>query len=248
MSELLDAHRRTRLNRENLDFFIQSISKFLNLPISKFKDYFLKKYANKKIIPLKPILDSSNRGFLEIVDARRSVIKFSPHEIDLSKVKKILRTSFFLNRPDQLKTTLPTAGGLCSPELYFLSINIVGLEKGFYHYDAENFNFELIKLLDEADATAIFPDWTSRIKNSSGIFIISAKHKLLSKKYQFRALRLMYLDVGHLMMSLWFSIVNEGLCGTSYGGGIDLEIERVLEIHDDVEVYVGSVVFGLNPT
>lgn len=187
---------------------------------------------------------------MTLIDAlahRKSSRKFSEDALDLQKLGQLLGLSNGLrnkvgNANDGGRNA-PSAGSLCSCEMYVLALNVADLEKGIYHYDVRAHGLKKIKLGD-------FKEWSKRMLllqselcDSAALIFLASNQGRLRSKYGPRAYRLGLLDAGHVSENIYLVSAALNLSVTATGGFIDDEINHSLGLDgvDDCVVLVLAV-------
>jgi SagB-type dehydrogenase family enzyme len=140
----------------------------------------------------------------------------------------------------------PAAGSAYELELYLAVSNCEGLERGFYHYDADRHALVAIDArVPEFDALLHSAEYAMDTQAPPQILImIAARFDRISWKYSAIAYALILKDVGVLIQSLYMTATEMGLGGCAIGtGNIDLFAKITgLDIH--VEGPVGQFALG----
>jgi hypothetical protein len=107
-----------------------------------------KTYPNaiKQIELPKPDFDKTI-DFWRVIRNRHSTRKFTKEPLSLMDLSLLLFGMSGLNRvfPQFAFRTVPSAGGLYPIEIYLVVNNIISLEKGVYHYNAQKHSLDLLK-------------------------------------------------------------------------------------------------------
>ncbi len=150
--------------------------------------------------------------------------------------------------PDIAYTTrpYPAAGSAYELELYLNVANCDGLERGFYHYDADR--HALVKIdahEQELDAQLGSAEFAMDATNSTQVLItIAARFNRISWKYSSIAYSLILKDVGVLLQTLYLTATDMGLGGCAIGtSNIDL-FAKMTGIDFHVEGPVGQFALG----
>jgi SagB-type dehydrogenase family enzyme len=150
--------------------------------------------------------------------------------------------------PDITYTTrpYPAAGSAYELELYLNVANCEGLERGFYHYDADRHALVAIDAHEQAlDAQLGAAEFAMDAPNSTQILItIAARFSRISWKYSSIAYSLILKDVGVLLQTLYLTAADMGLGGCAIGtSNIDL-FAKMTGIDFHVEGPVGQFALG----
>ena len=138
------------------------------------------------------------------------------------------------------------AGSAYELELYLAVSNCEGLERGYYHYDADRHALVAIDArAPELDALLHSAEYAMDAPGPPQILLtIAARFDRISWKYSAIAYALILKDVGVLIQSLYMTATEMGLGGCAIGtGNIDLFAKiSGLDIH--VEGPVGQFALG----
>ena len=140
----------------------------------------------------------------------------------------------------------PAAGSAYELELYITVANCAGLERGFYHYDAERHALVPIAVRpQEIDATLASAEFAMDAPGAPQMLItIAARFGRMSWKYSAIAYALILKDVGVLIQTLYMMATGMGLGGCAIGiSNIDL-FAKMTGIDFHVEGPVGQFALG----
>ena len=140
----------------------------------------------------------------------------------------------------------PSAGSAYELELYLAVANCAGLERGFYHYDADRHALVPISgpthQLDAQLAAAEFAMDAPAIPQI--LITIAARFDRISWKYSSIAYALILKDVGVLIQTLYLMATDMGLGGCAIGS-IDIDLfAKMTGIEFHVEGPVGQFALG----
>jgi SagB-type dehydrogenase family enzyme len=140
----------------------------------------------------------------------------------------------------------PAAGSAYELELYLTVGNCEGLERGFYHYDADRHALVPIRVRPhEIDAALASAEFAMDAAGAPQVLItIAARFGRISWKYSSIAYALILRDVGVLTQTLYLMATDLGLGGCAIGtSNIDLFAKMTgLDFH--VEGPVGQFALG----
>jgi SagB-type dehydrogenase family enzyme len=150
--------------------------------------------------------------------------------------------------PDIAYTTrpYPAAGSAYELELYLNVANCAGLERGFYHYDADRHTLVKIDAHEqELEAQLGAAEFAMDATNSTQVLItIAARFSRISWKYSSIAYSLILKDVGVLLQTLYLTATDMDLGGCAIGTtNIDL-FAKMTGIDFHVEGPVGQFALG----
>jgi SagB-type dehydrogenase family enzyme len=140
----------------------------------------------------------------------------------------------------------PSGGSAYELELYLTVANCEGLERGFYHYDADRHALVPIEVRShEFDALLASAQFAMDAPAPPQILItIAARFDRVSWKYSSIAYSLILKDVGVLIQTLYMMATDMGLAGCAIGtNNIDL-FAKMTGIEFHVEGPVGQFAIG----
>jgi SagB-type dehydrogenase family enzyme len=150
--------------------------------------------------------------------------------------------------PDIAYTTrpYPAAGSAYELELYLAVANCKGLERGFYHYDAEQ--HALVPIAARARELELLLQGASYAMDAAAppqiLITIAARFNRISWKYSSIAYSLVLKDVGVLIQTLYLMAADMGLGGCAIGtSNIDL-FAKMTGIEFHIEGPVGQFALG----
>jgi SagB-type dehydrogenase family enzyme len=150
--------------------------------------------------------------------------------------------------PDLAYTTrpYPAAGSAYELELYLAVANCKGLERGFYHYDAEQ--HALVPIAARARELELLLQGASYAMDAAAppqiLITIAARFNRISWKYSSIAYSLVLKDVGVLIQTLYLMAADMGLGGCAIGtSNIDL-FAKMTGIEFHIEGPVGQFALG----
>jgi putative peptide maturation dehydrogenase len=157
--------------------------------------------------------------------ARRTTRSFDPaHPLPLEQLAIVVQQVFGAHGYAEtdggeivtMKRTSPSAGGLHPIEAYPLVTNVVGLDAGLYHYDAERHVLELLERLEPGAAGALATQFVcgqTYFGSAHVLFLLAARFKRNYWKYRRhqKAYASILLDAGHLSQTLYLVATELGL-------------------------------------
>ncbi len=208
------------------------------------------------IIPLeRPPANDSGTGspsLTETLENRRS--RYGVEPLDLASLGEFLyRTCRVTGQKKTddgdllLKKLHPSGGSFHSLEVYVVPRRCPGLSGGLYHYRALEHALtpvaddgpEVEELLREAQqATGVLPDLPSVL------FIISARFRRVSRKYQSLAYRIILKEVGALFQTMYLVATAMELSPCALGSGDSDRFARVTGTDYYRETSVGEFILG----
>jgi SagB-type dehydrogenase family enzyme len=205
--------------------------------------------------------DETNSPYVKLLRERHSVRDFDDHEpITLAELAHFLESTARVQSkwttkleldgggPDIDNTTrpYPGAGSAYELEFYLAVTNCKGLERGFYHYDADRHALVPIAVrAQELDAQFQGAAYAMDVPAPPQVLItIAARFNRISWKYASIAYALILKDVGVLIQTLYMMATDMGLGGCAIGTcNIDL-FAKMTGIDFHIEGPVGQFALG----
>lgn len=215
---------------------------------SSFKDY----RGHPRLTLPEPFSGAADQpvSFVSTLFRRRSHRVFSPVPLSIDQLSTILfatwgATAERLNTIGVdvfLRKTSPSGGSLHVAEVYVLVLNVQSCPSGVYHYSVRDHELEL---LDAEDPQAwITPACGDQVwvADAAALFLSTAVLERSAFKYRFpRALRNIWLDIGHLSQTFCLTATSMNLAPFSIGAlrdevfetklGLDFQREPVLFVN-----------------
>lgn len=191
---------------------------------------------------------------------RRSKRSFSDKPVTIDELSEIMYYSSGITGSNELSIagdeieqefrSYPSGGGLFPVEIYLVMTQDSPIGTGVFHYDpTEHY---LTKIVDSDtysdDISSYFSTDSVDIDEASMIVILTAVFERIRAKYGPRSYRYVLQESGHLAQNLLLITTALGLAGVPVGGFYDDHIEDLLDINNDLESPVYSVVIGRGDT
>jgi SagB-type dehydrogenase family enzyme len=176
----------------------------------------------------------------ELILKRRSNKPRSDVPISLEDLSHLLQFSYGVTgtvRDKKYQVDLPvraapSGGGLYPIDLYFLSRNIEGVEKGIYYYNPHEHSInKVLDLENEEYLSFIGGASQSELKASSIMFLLVGNFPRNQWKYRERGYRIVHLDCGHLSQTLLLNAVNLQMVAKPIMGFVDDYFNELLNIN-----------------
>ena len=205
-----------------------------------------KDYPKSKKIELPAVLCPNDYAFYNAVKKRRSIRKFTDAPISTESLSYLLWASTGISREENgcEFRTAPSAGALYPIETYLCINNVEGLEPGIYHYSIKNHQLEVLRTGDFAiDSARAALDQRMCIE-AAVVFVWTAIFQRSKWKYDQRAYRYVYLDVGHMAENLALAAVSIGLGSCHIAAIYDDEANSLVGVDGTEESVVYMTVVG----
>ncbi len=190
---------------------------------------------------------------------RRSVNQFTGDAVGMDYLATIARCARGISDTATAKlqegleiklnfSTISSAGHLYPVDIYFLVLNIKGLEQGIYHY-AEQTDM-LIKTGNKEQASEIL-DTFVRAKNEimytrCNYICLFAAHPWKSmSKYGNRGLRFVLQEIGAISQNIHLANVCLGLASTDWGGYYENEVNQLMGFDGINQTILHMVLAGI---
>lgn len=205
----------------------------------------LKTYLDAPKISL-PDPDFSPKASLwECLARRRSLRDYKPRHLSLKDLSSLLwaiqgitltSTRFFYR-------TAPSAGALYPIETYLMINRVEGVEKGVYHFDVTSAQLETLTQGDFSEEMTRAALGQSMVKRAGVLFVWTAVILRSMWKYRNRAIRYIFMDVGHICQNLQLAATALSVGCCPIGAFYDDQINRLIEVDGEEEtvVYLASV-------
>jgi putative peptide maturation dehydrogenase len=149
-----------------------------------------------------------------------------------------------------LRKNSPSGGGLHPVEAYVLAQRIDRLRAGLYHYRSSENQLEAMKYFSEAEANVMAVEFLAGqpwAASAGAVIIMTARLNRIYWKYRRhpKALRVVYMDAGHLSQTAYLVAVELGVGVTVSAAINEQNIERKLELNVPIEVPVAAIALGV---
>ncbi|MFZ3590459.1 SagB/ThcOx family dehydrogenase [Bacillus sp. DJP31] len=170
----------------------------------------------------------------------------SDQPLALKDLSTLIRNSVSFRKPHQTKDlnigrrVYPSAGARFPLECYIIVNNIVGLEKGLYHYELSKESLALLfhKNL-EREIKEIFGE---DLVHSRAIIILTSVMNRNIMKYGERGYRFALIEAGHLMQNICLLSTAMNIPMAPIGGFVDVLVSRLLDLEETREIPLYSCV------
>ncbi len=230
-----DFQEKTKLTPLNI---LGSIIK-LKKEVSPFKVY-----PDKLKIKL-PEPDYKGKIFEEIIKKRRSVRNYSSSTLSLKEVSQLVFSASGITSKylDMSLRTVPSAGALYPIELYLVVNNVLGLEKGVYHYNVKEHSLEFIRKGDFKNDLFKSSIFQEMFLEAPLVFIYTAIFDRTINKYGDRGYRYIYIEAGHIAQNVALQCVSLGLVSCVVGAFFDDMVNKIIGVDGKKEsaIYIQTI-------
>lgn len=196
---------------------------------------------NEEIIMNDNILQlpqAEKQGGMSLNDAlalRRSGRSYIQEPMHIKQVSQLLWSAQGINNEDNFRTA-PSAGATFPLEIFVMTNNISGLDKGIYHYQPEDHALELVHQGDYSSELMKAALGQSMIKDAALVVIFGAVPERTTARYGKRGERYVHNEIGHASQNLHLQASALGLSTVVVGAFKDDEVENVLQLNNEIRV------------
>lgn len=187
---------------------------------------------------------------------RRSKRSFSGEPVTIDELSEMVYYSSGItgnnelsiagNEIEQKFRSYPSGGGLFPVEIYLLMTQDSPIGTGVFHYNP--MKHHLAKIANSDISSDNIPSYFSTdsvdIDKAGVIIILTAAFERIRAKYGPRSYRYVLQESGHLAQNLLLITTTLGLAGVPVGGFYDEHIEDLLNINNNLESPIYSVIIG----
>jgi len=194
--------------------------------------------------------------FFETLHARRTHREFGRGKISLENISKLLQTTWGVQGYVQTEVfgrlpykTSPSGGARHPGEVYLMALRVDGLERGIYHYQANNHRLARLPARASPRLARAYCADQRYFAGAAALFIMTAVFARTMWKYRrARAYRVVLLETGHLCQTFCLTATRLGLAPFCTAALKDSLIEKDLGLNGVSEsvLYIAGV--GLSPS
>jgi len=205
-----------------------------------------KEYPDARTVPLAKPEKCGEMSLYEAMLRRKSQRQFLNVSISLDVLSCLLWASSGIQRKEMgfEFRTAPSAGGLYPIETYVIAHAVEGLGKGVYHYNVKHNHLEELKRGDFRKAAAQAALGQIMCARAAVVVVWTAVFDRSIWKYQQRAYRYVYLDVGHMAQNLALVSTSVGLGCCQVGALFDNEVNEIVGVDGSQESVLYMSVIG----
>ena len=246
LSELF--HENTKLRRAPEGWLLPPHGRASDEDLQYAATHPYKIYRTAPNTPLPRELPPLDARLDEVLAARRSVRAYTGGAVSLAALSHLLAAGGITGHSDGktpvARRAAPSAGGLCSNEIYVAALRVSDLAPGLYHYQPRDHSLE--QLSDSTPQAALerailYPEV---VEKAAALFLFSAVFPRTRFKYGERGYRFCLLDCGHLAENVWLMATALGLGAVTMGGFLDDELNRLLDLDGVEEATLYSLAVG----
>lgn len=209
-------------------------------------------YFEKKPLQVSEEENDKVKALKGIFEKRKSTRIFGSQGMNYQQVCDLFKLSYYIL--EDKRRNIASGGGLYPIELFFISMNIDGMDRGVYYYNIANESFDTVRKFDseeeiEAVNHAFFTDNREDIEfgNIGGYIVFGTYLRRMTFKYQDRGVRFAMVDAGSIMTNVYLagSALDIGVC--ALGGYLDDPLADLVEIEGKQEMISNAIVIGPLP-
>lgn len=164
---------------------------------------------------------------------RRSVRTFSQRELTMEQLGQLLWAGQGITEREKGFRAAPSAGALFPLSLYILT------KEGFYLYLPASHELQQLSSEDHRTALAQAALRQGSIQEAPLVIVIAGNHERTGAKYDSRAFRYIYQEVGHVAENIHLQAVALGMASVPIGAFQDDKVQRVLSLpHRQAPLYI----------
>jgi len=166
---------------------------------------------------------------------RRSIRSYSEKPLTVNEISQLLWSAQGVTNERGFRTA-PSAGATFPLKMYFAVNTSEDLEQGVYQYIPEDHSIKLIRMGYYSDDLTRASLGQSMVKDASVVFIFGAIYERTTGRYGERGIRYVYNEIGHASQNLHLQAAALNLGTVVIGAYNDDEVERILDLGDDINV------------
>jgi len=203
-------------------------------------------YPDAPKIPLETPETAGGPPLWTAISKRRSARNFKDQPLSEQDLSQLLWATQGITKRDlgfEFRAC-PSAGALYPVETYLILHNSESIEPGIYHYQIPDHSLEQLQKGDfrlKIAQAALDQDMAYA---ASAVFVWTALFARAKWKYEQRAYRYVYLDVGHIAQNLALAAAGLGLGTCQIAALFDEEVNALLAIDGEEESVLYMSVIG----
>jgi len=198
--------------------------------------------------PRIPLLNPEIEGGIPLWKAlqrRRSYRDFTENPISVDTLAQLVWATQGVTAMagDSLFRTAPSAGGLFPIETYLVINHVEGLESGLYHLFLPEWELEFLSPGNYGAPLAQAALSQGMMAKAAVDFVWTAVVYRSAWKYEQRAYRYIYLDVGHICQNLYLACESLDLGCCAVGAFFDKEANQLIGVdgNEETVIYMAAV-------
>ncbi len=170
---------------------------------------------------------------------RRSVRDYSDRPLQIREVAQLLWAAQGITEPRRGLRTTPSAGATFPLEIFVAAGNVNGLAAGLYRYRPLSHTLEFVIPGELRPALQRVSLNQPLVRQAPAVFIITALPERTEARYGGRAMRYVFMEVGHAAQNLNLQAIALGLGSVVVGAFHDADLTAVLNLPPgEIPLYV----------
>lgn len=194
---------------------------------------------SSEIISL-PKINYQGKPIFDVLKSRRTQRNMDPDKsISLNELSTLLFGGDGITSTDG-KRTAPSAMALYPISIYIYANNIENLEKGFYKYNPEKNQLEVIK---KGDFLKDLVNTSQPLLGKAPVSFIMTCNWNITKKFNEKAKSFVYAEAGHISQNILLVATSLELKSVPVGGFNDENLSKLLNLDgkEETAIYVNCV-------
>ena len=180
----------------------------------------------------------------DLFKARKSERNFCEKSLSFYQVAEVLHSCRILNAKNYSeRRTYPSGGARFPVEVYFLALNVKGIENGAYHYDMVGDCLEALVLDNlKKRSRELFSPY---VTNAAAGIVLTSVISRSEIKYLHKALPFSYIEAGHMGQNIVLTCAKRKIGCCPICGFVDDTLKEILDLTDDeIPLYVMGLGIG----
>lgn len=187
----------------------------------------------RKMIKLPSPVLKGTMSVEEAIYKRRSVRRYGERALNINELSQLLFAAYGITDTLRGFRSAPSAGATYPMEIYVVVGDVVGLEKGLYHYIPEEHTIELVRKGDLREELAKAALNQGMILKAPISIVIASENRRTTSVYGERGIRYIHMEVGHIGQNIYLECEALGLGTVAIGAFFDDRVKNVLGIKEE---------------
>ncbi len=166
---------------------------------------------------------------------RRSVRSYKDEPLSIRDLSQLLWSAQGITNERGFRTA-PSAGATFPLEMYVVVNNVSDLKQGIYHYLPENNEIKMLSAEDVSSELMRACLSQSMIADGGAVLVFAAIFERTTSRYGDRGERYVYNEIGHASQNVHLQAASLDLGTVVIGAYRDDEVEKILNLGDDIRV------------
>ena len=180
------------------------------------------------------------------IATRRSTRSYSGQPMSLDELSRFLflTSGISSDKFGNARRTAPSSGALYPIEVYPIVHNVVGLERGVYHYAYREHALELVRAEDMRSRVVEHGLGQEFLGQCAAVLFVTMILQRMRPKYQDRSYRYGLLEAGHVGENAYLAATEMGLGACGIGAFMDDAMNEMLGVDGVEEAVVYMLAVG----